>query len=100
MRNTVQKMEALSAACESEAEFDMMLDKIVDVRLSRYRSRLERYERELNELERKHDMDSEEFQRRFESGELGDDMEYFEWNGMIELRNDLVQKMRRLEVAR
>ena len=42
-------------------------------------------------------MESATFYRRFEAGELGDGMDFFEWAGLYELRQDIVGKVRRLE---
>ena len=44
-------------------------------------------------------MDSATFYRRFEAGELGDAMDFFEWAGLYELRQDLLEKIRRVETA-
>ena len=78
MSGAVEKLEVLRDTCGDEAELDMVLGKLLDVTLSRYRSRLERYDRELKECEEVHGMDSETFYRRFEAGELGDGMDFFE----------------------
>ncbi len=42
-------------------------------------------------------MDSETFYRRFEAGELGDVMDFFEWEGLCELRQDLLREIHRIE---
>jgi hypothetical protein len=39
-------------------------------------------------------MESDAFYLRFEDGELGDAMDFFEWAGLYELRQDLVEKIR------
>ena len=44
-------------------------------------------------------MDSQVFHRRFEAGEMGDAMDFFEWAGLYELRQDLAKKLERLESA-
>jgi hypothetical protein len=44
-------------------------------------------------------MDSATFYQRFEAGELGDAMDFFEWAGLYELRQDLLDKMHRVETA-
>jgi len=38
---------------------------------------------EIADLERKHGMRSDEFMNLFETGEIGDDRQYFEWWGLI-----------------
>ena len=37
------------------------------------------FERTCQDFEQKHEMSSEEFMQQFESGVLGDDVEYFDW---------------------
>ena len=44
-------------------------------------------------------MESATFYRRFEAGELGDAMDFFEWAGLYELREDIVKKIQRLEMT-
>ena len=44
-------------------------------------------------------MESATFYRRFEAGELGDAMDFFEWASLYELRQDIIKKIQRLEMA-
>ena len=59
----------------------------------------ERYEHDLYAFETQYDMDSATFYQRFEAGELGDAMDFFEWAGLCELRQDLLEKIQRVESA-
>jgi len=95
--DTLYKLEVLKDAYSDEAELDLILGKLLDVSLSQHRLRLERYERDLREFERRYGMESAAFYRRFEAGELGDAMDFFEWAGLYELRQDIMKKIRRLE---
>jgi len=97
--NTLHKLEVLRDTCTDEAELDLILGKLLDATLSGYRLRLERYERDLHDFEERYDMESETFYQRFEAGELGDAMDFFEWAGLYELRRDIVERIRRLETA-
>jgi len=93
------KLEVLKDVYPDEAELDRVIGKVLEIALSQHRLRLERYERDLREFERRYGMESETFYRRFEAGELGDAMDFFEWAGLYELRQDLLEKIRRLESA-
>jgi hypothetical protein len=93
------KWEVLKQTYGDEAELDRVLDKLRDVALSQSRVRLERYERDLQQFERRYGMPSATFQQRFEAGELGDAMDFFEWNGLYELHQDLATRIQRLEQA-
>ena len=97
--DTLDKLEVLKDTCPDEAELDQILGKLLDVSLSQHRLRLERYERDLREFENRYGMDSAAFYRRFEAGELGDAMDFFEWAGLYELRQDILEKIRRVEPA-
>ena len=97
--NTLHKLEVLKGAYADEAELDLILEKLLDVTLSGLRLRLERYERDVHDFEKRYDMESETFYQRFEAGELGDATDFFEWAGLYELRQDVIEKIRRLEMA-
>lgn len=94
-----QKLEALKEAYFDEHEFELVLDKVLDNALSQYHLRLERYNRELHAFEIQFAKASETFYQDFQKGHLGDEMDFFEWAGLYELRQDLLQKIQRLELA-
>jgi len=93
------KLEVLKDVYPDEAELDRVIGKVLEIALSQHRLRLERYERDLREFERRYGIESETFYRRFEAGKLGDAMDFFEWAGLYELRQDLLEKIQRLESA-
>ena len=95
--DTSHKLEVLKHACSNDAELDQVLGKLFDVTLSQHRRRLERYEHDLEELENRYSMDSVTFYKRFEAGELGDATDFFEWAGLCELRQDILEKIQHLE---
>jgi len=95
--DTSQKIEVLKYTCFDDAGLDQMLVKLLDVTLSQHRRRLDRYDHDMGELENRYGMDSATFYERFEAGEMGDGMDFFEWAGLYELRQDILEKIRRLE---
>ncbi|HDI00674.1 MAG: hypothetical protein DRP94_05270 [Candidatus Latescibacterota bacterium] len=95
----LDKLKLLKEAYSDEVELDRVLGKLLDIVLSQYRLRLERYNEELQKFEARYGMKSDEFYRRFEAGELGDAMDFFEWAGLYELRLDILEKIHRLESA-
>lgn len=97
--DTLQKLDVLKEVCSDDAELDQVLGKLLDITLSQQRQRLERYERDLRTFEDRYGTDSATFYRRFEAGELGDAMDFCEWAGLYELRQDLLEKIHRLESA-
>lgn len=94
---TFQKLEVLKEVCADEAELDQVVGKLLDLTRSRHRNRVARYAHDLHAFEERYGMDSPTFYRRFEAGELGDAMDFFEWAGLYELRQDLLAKIRRVE---
>lgn len=97
--DVAHKLEILKDTYSDEAELGLILGKLLDVTLSQHRLRLERYERDLREFEKRYSMESATFCQRFEAGELGDTMDFFEWAGLYELRQDIIGKIQRLEMA-
>ena len=96
---TLHKLEVLRDVYPNEVELDLVLVKLLEVALNQQRLRLERYERDLRQFEKCYSMESATFHQRFEAGELGDAMDFFEWAGLYELRQDVLKKIGCLESA-
>ena len=97
--NASQKLDTLKDAYGDDTALDLVLDKLLDARLSECQLRLERYERALREYENHYAMDSKTFYQRFEAGTLGDAMDFFDWAGLYELYQDVQHRVQRLEQA-
>lgn len=97
--NTLEKLELLKDTYSDQAELDQILGKLLDVALSQHRLRLEKYDRDLREFEQRYDMESSIFYQRFEAGQLGDDVDFFEWSSLYELRQNILEKIHRLKYA-
>lgn len=91
------KLELLKETYSEPDELDRMIGKLLEVALSQHKLRLQRYEQELREFEQRYGMESAEFYQQFAAGELGDAIDFFEWSGLYELRQDIVEKIRKLE---
>ena len=74
------------------AIIDSTLNKLVNIQIARYRNNIKEISTELEAFEKKFSMSSEACYRRFESGELGDGGDFFEWIGLYE--NVLLYKKR------
>jgi hypothetical protein len=97
--NTAEKLEVLKTVYTDEAALDRLLAKLLETVLAENRLRLQRYEQALREFETRYTMASDTFYQRFQAGELGDAMDFFEWAGLYDLRQDLLAKIARLEAA-
>lgn len=95
----LQKLEVLKSAYD-EDELGQIIDKLLDEALNQQRARLERYDAALHRFEERYGISSEQLHRRFEAGEAGDEMDFFEWASLYELREETEEKVRRLEGAR
>lgn len=91
------KLELLKETYSEPDELDRMVGKLLEVALSQHKLRLQRYEQELREFEQRYGMESAAFYQQFAAGELGDAIDFFEWSGLYELRQDIVEKIRKLE---
>jgi hypothetical protein len=67
--------------------------------LTQDQARLRRYKADLSHFEREYGMLSAEFYEKFERGELGDAADFFEWAGLIDIYQHLLQKAESLETA-
>ena len=66
------------------AIIDSTLNKLINIQIARYRNNIKEISTELEGFEKKFSMSSEACYRRFESGELGDGGDFFEWIGLYE----------------
>jgi len=97
--DTFHKLEALKETFSDNLELGHVLTKLLSVVLNQYQLRLERYARDLREYEERYGMNTPTFHGRFDRGELGDSADFFEWDGLYDLHQDLTKKIRRLESA-
>ncbi len=77
-------------------ELQQIFNKLLSGKLSEYRQKQSRFQQDLAQFESKYQMKSDDFYIRFEQGELGDDMDFFEWAGVWELHQKLSDKIARL----
>ncbi|GIK41639.1 MAG: hypothetical protein BroJett011_54720 [Chloroflexota bacterium] len=99
MADVQTKLDLLKEIVADESDFSLVLDKLLNVISEQHRSLLKRYQTDLQDFEARYGMPSAEFYRKFELGELGDAMDSFEWAGLFELQQNLLEKIQRLETA-
>ena len=63
----------------SAADTKSIILEAISDQLAFVRTRFLKFEKECKEFEAKYKMDSETFLRKFESGELGDELQWFDW---------------------
>ncbi len=97
--NATTKLQLLQDIYPDSKELDQILEKLLTVALDEHQQRLQRYNRDIRAFEAKYEMESDSFYHRFESGELGDAADFFEWSGLIELRQELRDRISQTENA-
>jgi len=95
----VKRLEQYISADENAV--DQVVEQTLDKLLEREASRLEnvktRLETQISTFERAYGMPTGEFYSRFENGELGDAMDFFEWSATFEMLQNLEKRLTLLE---
>jgi len=71
------------SAQETKAFIIEALEKHIDFA----RMRLAKFDTECRQFEERYQMKSEDFIKKFEAGELGDDLHWFDWSAAYRARN-------------
>jgi carbohydrate-binding DOMON domain-containing protein len=58
---------------------------MINYQLAKYRNHIDQINRELEKFEASYKMSSQQFYKKFEAGELGDDEDFFEWNSLLKM---------------
>jgi hypothetical protein len=82
--SVIEKLDVLRRVGAEEL-VDQALTKLIQMEIERTSSEQERLKRILSDFERRYGISSEEAYRKFESGELGDNADLFEWTGIYEI---------------
>jgi hypothetical protein len=84
MASVMAKIEALRAVGAEEL-VDQALAKVMQFEIDRLRQEQQRLQAELARFEQSYQMTSQECQRKFEAGELGDAVDFFEWTSLYSI---------------
>ena len=76
---------------------DKTLSKLIQYETDNMEHELQELEGSMNKFESKYNMDPETFSKKFEGGELGDEMDFFEWYALCDMRRRI---MHRLDIAK
>lgn len=102
MSSTLEKIRRLEHyVATSEPGQDRVLDMALEKLLSRETDRLSDMRRQLQmqvaEFEKSYQMGSPNFLHQFDSGELGDDMDFVEWASTLEMIANLDHRISMLK---
>jgi hypothetical protein len=95
--NTIaQRLQILARLYEQGQASEMMertLDKLLAYEADICREQLDQLRADLAEFERRYDLASTEFYRRFQAGQTDDRMDYVEWASLVQMFNNLEQRL-------
>jgi hypothetical protein len=83
MYNAQRKIAALIEIGAADI-VENAINKIISFQIAKYQRAIRQIQHELKPFEEKYQMASEECYKRFNTGELGDDGDFFEWIGLWE----------------
>ena len=95
----LRHLEVLYAQGYRSNVIDKSLDKIIELEWAAAKRDLTRLQERLRALEGQFQMGSEEFDRRFRAGELGDGADFVEWSVFYEMWKSVRERLRVLEAA-
>ena len=88
----------LSTGLEFEKKYiASTMDKMFKVELDMVRREINQIKTSLTEQEKRHNMSSDAFFKKFEAGELGDDREYIRWYAYKDTYNKLMGRAKEIE---
>jgi len=65
-------------------ELDTSLSKLIGFQIAKYKSSIHQIKCELRPFEQKYNLSSQDFHQKFESGNMGDAADFFEWVSLCE----------------
>ncbi|MBU0599292.1 hypothetical protein KKB84_05510 [bacterium] len=75
---------------------DKTIDKLLFYRREKYERDIKELQEKMNLFEKRYKMDSEDFYKRFNEGNLGDDMDYIEWFALYDMKKRIEERMKGL----
>jgi len=89
----LDRLTALYTAGFRDSFLDNALHKIVDRQITRDDSDLAKVSKVLTEFERRYQMTSEDFARRYMAGEVADTADFMEWNAFCKMRQRILARL-------
>ena len=104
MISTLEKVRRLEAYLTlNNSTIDPVIESTINKLLVREHNRLLelkiRLTNEISEFEKRYNLNSDAFYQQFETGELGDTMDYIEWAATLEMLTNVERSLNLLEAA-
>ncbi len=89
----LDRLKQLYVTGFQDAFLENALHKVIERQVARDEADLQHVNEVLAEFEQKHRIASEEFQRRYEAGQIADDANWMEWNVFLKMRQRLQSRL-------
>jgi hypothetical protein len=93
----IKNLERVYAGGYGDDFMDRALDKLLAHQLAEDEAALRTLRADLNELERKYRLRSDEFAHRYQGGEMGDEADFVEWNALYHMYTRLQNRFSMLQ---
>ena len=93
---TVERLHALAELYQQGQVSDLMdrtLKKLLRHEAETCQARLSQLQADLAEFEQTYHLSSAEFYHQFQTGQIGDDMDYVEWASLVQMANNLKNRL-------
>lgn len=102
METTIDKVERFAHFLkvhrrESDAVIDPVLDKLLDRERQALIKQRDELRAELDQFESQYALESSEFHEKFKRGEMGDDMDFFDWSATWDIYQEILKSLEALE---
>jgi stress response protein YsnF len=96
---TAERLHALAELYQQGQVSDLMertLEKLLRHEAAQCHTLLRQLEADLAAFEQQYHLSSTEFYRQFQAGQTGDEMDYVEWASLVQMADNLKQRLRLL----
>jgi hypothetical protein len=97
MNALAHKLHLLEQSAPNPETLSAILDKLLANQADQYRQKIAHYDASILGFEKKFGLSSQVFIQQFNEGLLGDDMDYFEWEGLLKLKELAQSKLDLME---
>lgn len=96
LEDIVKKLKILEEFAKFSVDdetFINVIDKLTEYKIQGFEKDLENIENDIKKFEDKYQLKSNEFIKKFESGEMGDDVDFFEWASLYDMQKRLKDRL-------
>jgi len=99
---TAERLRALAELYQEGQTSDLMdrtLAKLLQHETEQSLDQLNQLQQDLVGFEQQYHLSSDEFYRRFQTGQIGDDMDFVEWASLVQMVENLKKRLQLLQVG-